>query len=113
MIRDADVQIATEGDARGPRHRLALLAEVLLEVQPPRLHAAATVRVSGRPRADAAELPRDRGPAARRTGLVSCDRHAWAQDAGPRHPAPRGGCDPQRPANRASARPAGRMVCAG
>ena len=84
-MRDADVQIATEGDARRPPPRARGVAAVREPVQPPRLHPPAAVRVPRRQGAAEAQLPRGRGLAARRRPLVPRDRHA--QGAGPQHAA--------------------------
>src|SRR5687768_17205764 len=62
-MRDADLQVATEGDAGRVPPRPRRPARLLRQVQPPRLHAAAAVRLPGRQGVPAPELPRGRGAA--------------------------------------------------
>src|SRR5690349_9795932 len=87
MMRDAHLQIATEGDARGVLSRTPGAAEIFEQVQPPRLHAAAVVRVSDCEGASAQELSPDRSTVARLTAVVSPDQDE--QDSGSQHAVPR------------------------
>src|SRR4030095_8887258 len=88
-MRDADLQVATEGDAGRAPPRVPGPSLLLLEVQPPRLHAAAAVRLPRGQGAAEAELPRGGGPAAGRRPLVQGARDATG--AGPQHAVPRRG----------------------
>ena len=65
IMRDVDLQIATEGDALRLLVGPSLFTSLLLQVQPTRLHAGAVVRVPGGARASEKELSRHRGVAAR------------------------------------------------
>src|SRR3954454_11715998 len=87
MMTDAHVPIATEGDAGGLLPRTPDATQILQQVQPPRLHAAATVRVPGREGTSAQELPPGRSAVARCTAVVS--RHRDEQNAGSQHAVPR------------------------
>src|SRR5205085_8623754 len=110
-LRDGNVPIAMEGDARSASTGQPGVAGALAPVQPPRLHAAATVRMPGGARDDEVELPQDRGAAARFAALAERDRHGACP--GSQHAVARVRCNAEASTDRSDAGSAGRAFRAG
>src|SRR5215203_1733709 len=73
-LEDGNLPVDAGTDAPGLRAGTTRVAGLRLAVQPPRLHAAATVRVPRRPRVAGAELPQGRGVPRRRARLAGSGR---------------------------------------
>src|SRR2546421_7934735 len=109
MMENADVQITTEGDACRLPSGAPSAAEILQQVQPPRLHTAATVRVSCSQGASAPELPSGGSAAAGFAAVVP--RHWNAQGSGSQHAVSRISRVEPGPASAQAPGPTDAVVC--
>src|SRR5438132_5940148 len=105
-LEDGDIPILPGVDAPRVRAGPARVARLRLPLQPPRLHAAAVVRVPGRTRVAAAQLPQGRGVPRRRARLAGRDRPG--PPSRPQHAVARVRVAAEEAPRRAGAGPAGR-----